>query len=543
MSELDAAPTSALSVTTPETHEQSEYDRLITENSEAAPRTLPGDDIVWARIHTNRWWRRRHTRVLCLVAVLLSIVAAVTVTVLARSHSDSSGGDPSVPLPHVRPPPAQRKFNSTVINNAISSISSKMKDADLATLFSNTLPNTLDTTVQHFSVDQNGVPDTFIITGDITAQWLRDSTNQVLPYIPYTTQDPQLKLLICGLIHRQARDILHDPYANAFNYAQEGGPHQGDIRKPPMTKHVFEGKYELDSLAAALKLAFHYYNATSDLSCFDSTWQKSVETIIDTIVTQQNGTEEEGDAPPYMFERLTYVATDTLMLSGRGAPAQRTGMSKCGFRPSDDSITLPFLIPANAMAVVELGHVATVLLAINTPSSQQLAMRATALAKEIDQGIQQFAISNGHFMYEVDGYGSAYMMDDANIPSLLSLPYLGYISNTAPEYLKTRSLLLSRANPYYFVGSVAKGIGGPHEGIGYIWPMALIVQALTSTDDSEILQLLETLKASSAGTGFLHESFWKSDYATFTRPWFAWCNSLFGELILRLASERPHLIF
>jgi len=445
-----------------------------------------------------------------------------------------------MPVPYVRIPPDQRKFSSPAIEAVIIGISSRMRDQDLANLFVNCYPNTLDTTVSHRNAS---IPDTFIITGDIDAQWLRDSTNQVLPYIPYAPEDPALQNLICGLIQRQSRDILHDSYANAFNYEEEGGDHQSDIRKPNMTLHVFEGKYELDSLAAAMKLSYAYYNYTHDVSCFDSTWLDAQEAIIQTITDQQKSSEEEGDNYPYRFQRLTTVATDTLMLGGRGPMAARTGMSKCAFRGSDDAVSLPFLVPSNAMTVVELRHLATILTALGEP----LATAALELADEIDGGIQQFVITQTSagptLAYEVDGFGSMVLMDDANIPSLLSLPYLGYLEKSNALYTATRKFVLSASNPFFFTGSAGEGIGGPHVGMGYIWPMSIIMRALTSDDDAEITQCLEDLKESSVGTGFLHESFWKDDVTQFTRTWFAWCNSLFGELILTLARERPHLIF
>ncbi|KAL6068238.1 Metal-independent alpha-mannosidase, variant 2 [Balamuthia mandrillaris] len=303
--------------------------------------------------------------------------------------------------------------------------------------------------------------------------------NQVLPYVPFATQDKPLSLLLCGLIKRSVANVLWDPYANAFNYANEGGPNQGDTRKPPMTLHVYEGKYELDSLLAVLKLSYQYWNATQSASCFDSAWLQAVTLIVNTMMVQQAGTEETLANPPYLFARQTTVATDTLMLQMQGPPAKRCGLVKTAFRPSDDATTLPFNIASNAMAVVELQHLSEMLLALNL--SPLLAKQALLLANTIQQAINSVGIIGRTdvgrvYAYEADGFGSALFMDDANLPSLLSLPYLGYVAREDPLYLNTRKLVLSAANPYFSSGTVAAGVGSPHTGLSYIWPMALIMQ-------------------------------------------------------------------
>jgi len=218
---------------------------------------------------------------------------------------------------------------------------------------------------------------------------------------------------------------------------------------------------------------------------------------------------------------------------------------------------------------VELRHVSTLLTTLRervTAEKQrsvmvELANNATTLADTIDAAIRRFGViplpqwltddttdslapaASSIYAFEVDGYGGQTIMDDANIPSLLALPYLGYTSRTDPLYLATRAVLLSPSNPYYFNGTAGSGIGGPHVGLDYIWPMSLIARALTSTSDEEIMYCLNTLKVSSAGTGWLHESYHKNDVLEFTRPWFAWVNGLYGQLIMQLAVERPHLIF
>ena len=481
-------------------------------------------------------------------------------------------------MPSIRPPPSERRFSSSVIDSLITSVSARMVDADLAVLFSNCLPCTLDTTVASFTPSVKGsYPDAFVITGDINAQWLRDSTNQMLPYVPYAVQDQALQDLVCGLVRRQLAYVETDPYANSFNFNDSGAGHQDDVRRPRMKPFIFEGKFELDSLAAVFKLAYAYFNYTKDGSCFleDDLWLAACEVVYETITAQQQPTLPADDGAPYVFQRETNAPTDSLMLGGVGNIGRRTGMCKSAFRPSDDSTLFPFSIPANAMAVVELRHAGELIEIMASgdgvqqqrrdPVRQKRAMelgeRFGDLAKELDAGIRSFGIVaipassqavlgssrpsavTNMYAYEVDGYGGQTLMDDANVPSLLSLPYLGYLSRSDPLYLATRRVVLSSNNPYYFAGTAGSGIGGPHVGLNYIWPMSIIMQAMTSNDDDEIRSCLETLKASSAGTGWLHESFQKDNAKHFTRPWFAWTNGLFGSLILQLAEERPYLIF
>jgi hypothetical protein len=443
----------------------------------------------------------------------------------------------SASVPDGRPSPDKRKFNSSVINALIDSYLPRFIDPDLGQIFSNSLPNTLDTTVEVASAN-----DTFILTGDIPAMWLRDSTNEVLPYMAFAGQDEALQAMLHGVVMRQCRSVLIDPYANAFNIGPNGQGHQDDKRTPPMTPPVFEGKYELDSLAAVLKSSFAYWKATQDASLLqDPTWLSAMESILATITLQQQSTEEDGAHPAYAFER------DGVVYPNPAAPAARTGMSKCGFRPSDDNTGLPFLVSANAMAAVELGHLAA-MAGAPTPRLAAISTQAAALGAQLRAAVEVLTKRTvGSFgqiyAYEVDGFGNFSVADDSNIPSLLSLPYLGYLDRSDPTYLATRAFLLSTGNPYYYTGTVASGIGSPHTPKGYIWPMALSIQALTSTSDVEIATILTYLTRAAKDTGFMHESFNKDNAGQYTRPWFAWANAVFGELILQLARERPHLIF
>jgi len=464
-----------------------------------------------------------------------------------------------------RPPPNKRRFVSTVVDNLITNYTARMKDPVIAEIFANTLPNTLDTTVYYTnnnSTITKNLIDTFVITGDINAMWLRDSSNQVFPYIEFINQDPKLKLMISGLIQRQTFSVNTDAYANAFNYdfSTPSPMMTSDSSTKPSflgttidayTLYLHERKYELDSLCAFLKLSYLYWKTTSDTSIFGEDWISAVTEVVRVITNQQESADADWN-PEYIFNRLTVSPTDTLMHS-QGIPGIRTGMSKSPFRPSDDAATLPFPIAANAMAVVSLQNIARQLSALG---QRALSSQVESLATVIDQGIKNYGLNTHRFWqegkvfaYEVDGYGNAYFMDDANVPSLLSLPYLGYTSIQNKDYQSTRRFILSGYNPYYSRGPISgapgyiEGIGGPHVGAGYIWPMSIIMRAMTSDNDTEIELCLSWLKLSSAGTGFMHESFWKTDVGNYTRPWFAWCNSLFGELILLLAKTKPHIIF
>jgi len=318
-----------------------------------------------------------------------------------------------------------------------------------------------------------------------------------------------------------------------------------------MTPSVFEGKFELDSLAAVLKLSHNSWRLSGDKSVFDnatSPYITAVSKITSIIEMQQNSTKEDGDHPAYNFSRPPEVYPL--------APAARCGLSKCGFRPSDDETALPFLIPANAMAAAELHNTAALLRSLQDARAAPLARKASALASQLREAVGQHgtgvppsatlgsdAASAAVYSYEVDGFGKQTFVDDANVPSLLSLPYLNFTSASDPVYQQTRARLLSQENKYYFVGKEGSGIGSPHTPDNYIWPMAVSLQALTSDSDVEIKECLQTLKNSAYTTGLMHESFDKNDATKFTRPWFAWANSLFGELIIKLAEEKPHIIF
>ena len=410
-------------------------------------------------------------------------------------------------------------------------------DPELGLMFANCLPNTLDTTV--FPGSFEGQPDTFVITGDIDAMWLRDSSAQMWPYLRFARQDKQLAALIEGVIRRQSRCILIDPYANAFLRSTGDQPLSWAVHDDTeMLPGVGERKWEVDSLCYTLRLAHGYWQATGSTRPFDRQWHDAAKRIVQTFRQQQRK-----DAPgPYHFQRSSPTPTGTLMLKGYGNPARPVGLLYSMFRPSDDACIYPLFIPANLFAMVSLRQLAE--MANTILHDTDLATDAMALALEIETGVVQYGqIRNrdGDTMwaYEVDGYGNTLMMDDANAPGLLSLPYLGCCAVADPMYQRTRAWVLSGSNPYFFQGKAGEGIGGPHQGLNYIWPMSILFRAFTSTNDMEIRTCLRTLRDTTAGTHFVHESFQKDNAADFTRAWFAWANTLFGELILHLAQTRP----
>ncbi|GAB3800996.1 glycoside hydrolase family 125 protein [Spirosoma humi] len=450
---------------------------------------------------------------------------------------------PAAAFPVVRTAAANRNFTSSAVEQTIGRMHKTIKDPELAWLFENCFPNTLDTTVQVGTT--NGQPDTFVITGDIDAMWLRDSTAQVWPYLPLIKQDKPLQQLIAGVIRRQSLCIRRDPYANAF-YAD--ATKEGEWKKDvtDMKPGLHERKWELDSLCYPIRLGYHYWKTTGDTSPFDTDWLQAMQLVLKTCREQQRKTNQgQSSRGPYHFSRNTAWSTDTVPGDGYGNPTRPVGLINSTFRPSDDATIFPFYVPSNWFAVVSLRQLATMVEQIRpTPA---LSTDCRALADEVERALKQYAIYT-HPKYgkmyalEVDGYGNHLLQDDANVPNLLALPYLGAIPASDPVYRNTRRFVLSPDNPYFFKGKAAEGIGSPHTLVNNIWTMSLTMRALTSTDDQEILSQLRFLKTTHAGTGFMHESFNQDDPAKFTRKWFAWANTLFGELILKVANERPHLL-
>jgi len=441
-------------------------------------------------------------------------------------------------FPVVRVPEAGRKFKSAAVERTIAQVQSSVPNQELAWMFGNCFPNTLDTTVDFEVV--NGRPDTYVITGDIDAMWLRDSSAQVWPYLPLMQEDPQLQQLIAGVINRQTRCILLDPYANAF-YKDESKVSEWKSDFTDMKPGVHERKWEVDSLCYAIRLAYGYWKTAKDTAPFDAAWREAISKIVQTFREQQR---KDGKGP-YHFMRRTEWQTDTVPGKGYGNPAKPVGLICSVFRPSDDATVFPYLVPANFFAVVSLRQAAEMLEQIQHDAV--LAGSCRALADEVEQALHQYAVVHHArlgqvYAYEVDAFGNYYCIDDGNVPSLLSLPYLGAVKAGDKIYQNTRSLVLSAANPYYCQGKAASGPGGPHVGMDMIWPLGLIVQGLTSTNDQEIRRCLAALQKTHAGTGFMHEAFHKDNPDKFTRPWFAWANTIFGELVLKTFHQNPQLL-
>ncbi len=387
----------------------------------------------------------------------------------------------------------------------------------------------------------DGKPDTFVITGDIDAMWLRDSSAQVWPYLPLMKEDKNLQELVKGVINRQVKCILKDPYANAF-YKDETKISEWKDDKTDMKRGVHERKWEIDSLCYPVRLTYGYWKETGDTSVFDSSWKEAMRLVIKTFKEQQR-LENNG---PYHFERTTSWATDGVPLGGYGYPTNKIGLIHSMFRPSDDATVYPFLIPSNFYAAKAMSQLSEMMSQMYLDNEMRIA--ATQLGSVISEALLKHAFVRHEkygrvLAYEVNGFGSINLMDDANVPSLLSLPYLlGSEFSKKPEYINTKRLLLGADNPFFFKGKAGEGIGGPHVGVDYIWPLSIIMRGLTSNDDTEIKLCLRMLQKSHAGTGFMHEAFHKDDATKFTRKWFAWANTLFGELIWKVYRERKHLL-
>jgi len=436
-----------------------------------------------------------------------------------------------------RPVVTKRNFVSKSIEDTLINIKKDISDPELAWMFENCFPNTLDTTVTYS--ETGGKPDTFVITGDIHAMWLRDSSAQVWPYLPLTRQDEPLRKLIAGVINRQVRCILLDPYANAFLDGDEISEWKSDITD--MKPGIHERKWEIDSLCYPIRLAYGYWKTTGDTTVFDKEWNEAMELIYTTFRVQQR----KENAGPYSFKRTTAWQTDTVPGNGMGNPLRPVGLICSIFRPSDDATIFPFLIPSNYFAVISLRQMSE--LCEKVTRNKTLASKSLKLADEVEQALNKYAVAD-HLEYgkviafEVDGFGNRLMMDDSNVPSLLALPYLGCIDVNDPVYQNTRKFLFSDDHCWHFKGKAASGIGSPHTLKDMIWPMTIIMKAMTSNDTKEISECLLALKTTHAGTGFIHESFHKDDPTNFTRKWFAWANTLFGELVIKVHNEHPELL-
>ncbi len=388
--------------------------------------------------------------------------------------------------------------------------------------------NTIETTVKQLADGSY-----FVITGDIPAMWLRDSAAQVRPYVKYAGESQELQEILEGVIEKQAQQVCIDPYANAFNESANGRGHQDETK---LNDHVWERKYEVDSLCAPLYLGYDYWKTTGINRIFTQTWHEMLEHIVETFTKEQNHGNSE-----YFFRRYDCVKSDTLPCKGKGRPVNVTGMTWSGFRPSDDCCEFGYLVPSNMMAVTALGYGEEI--CRECYKDEELAARCHELAEEILDGIMTYGIVEHPkygkiYAYETDGFGNYNLMDDANSPSLLAMPYLDFCGREDELYQNTRRFLLSPDNPCYYEGKAAKGMGSPHTPKGYVWHIGIVMQALTSGDREEILECLEMLGRTHAGTNYMHESFDPDEPGEYTRAWFAWANTLFAELLDKLMEER-----
>lgn len=437
-----------------------------------------------------------------------------------------------------RPAIEKRHFSSKAVEQLITEVKDVIADPKLKWMFENCYPNTLDTTVKFQMKGKK--PDTFVITGDIEAMWLRDSSAQVWPYLQLLKQDKELQLLVAGLINRQAQCILLDPYANAFNDGPKGSYWETDNTQH-MIKELHERKWEIDSLCYPIRVAYYYWLLTGDTSVFDTDWHNAMQLVVKTFKEQQR----KDGLGPYSFTRDCDRPTDSQINGGFGAPVKPVGLIVSAFRPSDDATQYGFLIPSNMFAVVSLRQLAEI--ENKVYGNADFAGQCLELASEVDEAIQKYGVVNHPvagkiYAFEVDGFGNSLCMDDANVPSLLGAPYLGYCKADNSLYQNTRKFVWSDNNPYFFKGKAGEGIGGPHVGLDYAWPMSIIMKGLTTGDAAELKECLTLLRNTDADTGFMHESFHVDNPAKFTRSWFAWTNTLFGELIVKIYHEHPELL-
>ena len=474
-------------------------------------------------------------------SILFTMSMMLSIAVAAQENSEVSVSnrytsvvaDNTKVFPSKRPPLAERLFVSDAVEAKILEVQKLLNgNPRLAWMFANCFPNTLESTVHYRVV--NGDDDTFVYTGDIPAMWLRDSGAQVWPYVQLCAKDEHLRKMVRGVILRQLKCINIDRYANAFNDGPTGAGWQSDVTK--MSKDVFERKYEIDSLCYPVRLAYWYWLVTGDDSIFGELWIQAAKNILKTFHEQQR----KDGLGPYRFFRMTDRTYDTVGWNGYGAPVKPVGLIASVFRPSDDRTSLPFLVPSNFMAVSSLRKMSEILVKVNHDDA--IVEDCKSLADEVEAALKQYAVVDHPkygkiYAFEVDGFGNRLLMDDANVPSLLGMGYLGDVDIDDPIYQNTRRFVWSKDNPWFFSGKAGEGIGGPHIGYDMIWPMSIMMRCFTSKDDDEIRWCMRTLLKTDAGTGFIHESFNKDDANNYTRAWFAWQNTLFGELVLKLIAD------
>lgn len=421
------------------------------------------------------------------------------------------------------------RIDAALLTATAEQVDAAIGDPAITTLFTRVMSENLPAVAEL-------APDgtTYLLTGDIPAMWLRDSAAQIRPYLILCDRDPELAETLVGVFRRQIEFVTIDPYANSFKRGAEASPHAGD--RSGAGPHVWERKYEIDSLCFPLDLGYALWRITGRCDHLDDRFAEAARQILDVWEC-----ELDHENSPYFFERNSPLSSETLSRNGRGEPVGRTGMSWSAFRPSDDACVYNYNVPGNMFAAVVLGYLEAI--AKEVLQDAGMAGRAARLGSSIRDGIQTYGLVEHPrfgqvYCYETDGLGHHVIMDDANMPSLLSLPLSGYLPADDPTYLASRRMILSPANPYFYSGRHAAGIGSPHTRRNYVWPIALAVQGLTAVDRDEKLRLAQLLARTTGGTGQMHESFDVNDPRRFSRPWFSWANAMMCELVLDLAGLR-----
>lgn len=530
-----------------------------------------------------------------------------------EKHMRKKPGPPSTgsrQFPLVRPPPECRTYPVPAVDDYIAKMETSIKDPDLYRLFQNSFPNTLDTMVKWhgYAKDADGNSTTeelsYIITGDIDAMWLRDSASQLYSYLSFLSPHnaefnddiKSLNSLWRGLINSHARYIIISPYCHSFQPPPESGI-------PPTTNgayshnkprpaydpsKVFDCKWELDSLASFLQVSVGYWAHTHDLAFFARyNWIEAVQAAVDAAAAMRLGTyDEQGRVLPsaWTFTGWTNRGSETLTNDGLGNPVRTNGMVRTGFRPSDDATIFQLLVPANMMWAKYLEEASVMMEELAEGAVHPIDAQKQAMAQNLTQSMRDlaFGIRKGidadgivtHkefgeiFAYECDGYGGVNLMDDANVPSLLSMPLFKYAESRYPlpegaknrdynkVYQNTRRFAMSAANPYWAQGPALSAVGGPHLGPGKAWPMAALVAGMTAFDaesglvdargksvgggEEELVafvsEQLGMVLNSTSGWGIVHESVNSWHGESFTRAWFGWANGLLGELVVRMVA-------
>jgi meiotically up-regulated gene 157 (Mug157) protein len=496
-------------------------------------------------------------------------------------------------FPYSRPDPHCRTFQLPSMEKLLERMKGVVKDPDLFRLFENSYPNTLDTMIKWRGYANKTDSETgnstvtdeelaYVITGDIDAMWLRDSASQIYSYLPLleaSTSPNSLASLWRGLINSHSRYIIISPYCHSFQPPAESGvkpSHNGAYSQnnpqPPYDPLlVFDCKWELDSLASFLQISTAYYEKTKDVKFFQKySWIEAVKAAVDAAGAMRLGTyapDGKVEKSAWTFTGWTNRGSETLTNDGLGNPTKANGMIRSAFRPSDDACIFQLLVPANMMFAKYLEEASIIMSHLEGTEAANLTTAMRDMALGIRKGIDRDAIVHHRdfgdiFAYEIDGYGGANLMDDANVPSLLSIPLFSYFTSSSPLpspakgdpkrnyaqiYKNTRSFILSPANPYWSQGPALSAIGGPHLGPGKGWPMAAIVRALGAFEmeglskaelEVEVKGQLKMVLDSTAGTGVVHESVQGWNAEDWTRAWFGWANGLVGELILRMEKEK-----